>query len=88
MVSKTCFKPSQKKKKIIGFQCPLSPIAGQPWYSKTCLKRSFKQKKIIVFKSDCRFTQVEIIAECSTAILSTFLKLPFVIKTFVLSLFE
>ena len=32
--------------------------------------------------------QVKSIAECSSAILSTFLKLPFDIKIFVLSIFE
>ena len=38
------------------------------------------------FKTDCRLMQVKSIAEF--AILSTFIKLPFAIKTFVLSIFE
>ena len=44
------------------------------------------------FKTDYGLMQVKSIAECSkgrySAILSTFIKLPFVIKIFVLSIFE
>ena len=61
-------------------------------YSKTCLKRSLKKKTKIGFQDRlslnagqkyCRMLQGE-----HSAILSTFIKLPFVIKTFVLSIFE
>ena len=53
-------------------------------YSKTCLKRPLKKKRLkLGFKTDYRLMQVKSIAECST-----FIKLPFVIKRFVLSIFE
>ena len=42
----------------------------------------------MVFKTDYRLMQVKSIAECNSAILSTFIRLPFVFKTFVLSNFE
>ena len=43
----------------------------------------------MVFKTDYGLMWVKNIAECSySAILSTFINLPFVIKTFVLSIFE
>ena len=46
----------------------------------------------MVFKTNYRLMQVKSIAECSkgehSAILSTFIKIPFAIKTFVLSFFE
>ena len=60
-------------------------------YSKTCLKRQLKKKKKktkMVFKTDYRLMKVESIAEEHSAILSTFIKLPFVIKICVLSIFE
>ena len=44
-------------------------------------------KPKMVFKTDYRLMQIKSIAEHS-AILSTFIKLPFVIKIFVLSIFE
>ena len=57
-------------------------------YSKTCVKRPLS-KRYIFFKTDYRLMQVKSIAECSkgehSAILSTFIKLPFVINTFVLT---
>ena len=61
-------------------------------YSKTCLKRSQKRRPKIGFQDRlllnacqkyCRMLQGE-----HSAILSTFIKLPFVFKTFVLSIFE
>ena len=61
-------------------------------YSKTCLKRPLKKKTKIGFKDRlslnagpkyCRMLQVE-----HSAILSTFIQLPFVINIFVLSIFE
>ena len=61
-------------------------------YSKTCLKRSLKKKTKIGFQDQlsfnacqkyCRMLQGE-----HSAILKTFIKLPFVIMTFVLSIFE
>ena len=62
------------------------------YYSKTCLKRPLKKKTKIGFQDQlwlnagqkyCRMLQWE-----HSAILSTFIKLPFVIKIFVLSIFE
>ena len=61
-------------------------------YSKTCLMRPLKKKTKIVFQDRvslnagqkyCRMLQGE-----HSAILSTFVKLPFVIKIFVLPIFE
>ena len=61
-------------------------------YSKTCLKRPLKKKTKIGFQDwlsldagqkYCRMLQWE-----HSAILSTFIKLPFAIKTFVLSTFK
>ena len=49
------------------------------------------QKLVFKLKTNYRLTQVKSIAECSkghSAILSTFIKLPFVIKIYVLSIFE
>ena len=54
-------------------------------YSKTCPKGPLKKNTKIGFQY--RLMQVKSIAECS-AILSTFIKLPFSIKTFVLSTFK
>ena len=48
-------------------------------YSKTCLKLPLKIDRKIAFKTDYGLMQVN---------LSTFIKLPFVVKTFVLSIFE
>ena len=47
---------------------------------------SQKERKLI-FKTNFRLMQVKSMAECS-AIRSTFIKLPFVIKVLVLSIFE
>ena len=51
-----------------------------------------KRRPKLVFKTDYLLMQVKSIAECSkkehSAILSTFIKLPFVFKIFVLSNFE
>ena len=55
-------------------------------YSKTCLKRPLKKTPKLVFKTDYPLMQVKSIAE--SAILSTFIKLLFVIKICVLSIFE
>ena len=56
--------------------------------SKTCLKRPFSKRPNMVFKTNFRLMLVKSVAECSkgehSAILSTFIKLPFVIKIFVL----
>ena len=61
-------------------------------YSKTCVKWPFMKRPKICFQDQlslnagqkyCRMLQVE-----HSAILSTFIKLPFVIKIFVLSIFE
>ena len=61
-------------------------------YSKTCVKRPVSKRHKIGFQDQlslnagqkyCRMLQRE-----HSAILSTFIKLPFVIKIFVLSIFE
>ena len=61
-------------------------------YSKTCVKRSLSKRPKIGFQDQlslnagqkyCRMLQGE-----HSALLLTFIKLPFVIKTFVLSIFE
>ena len=61
-------------------------------YSKTCLKQPLKKKtkngfqdqlSLIAGQKHCRMLQTE-----HSAILSTFIKLPFVIKIFILSIFE
>ena len=52
---------------------------------------TLKKDRKLVFKTNYHLMQVKSIAECSrehSAILSTFIKLPFVVKTFVLSIFE
>ena len=54
-------------------------------YSKTRLKRPPKRRPKLVFKTDYRLMQVKSIA---SAILLTFIKLPFSFKAFVLSIFE
>ena len=55
-------------------------------YSKACLKRLLKKKTKNCFsKTDFRLMQVKSIAG---ALLSTFIKLPFVFETYVLSIFE
>ena len=50
-----------------------------------------KEDQKLVFKTDYRLMKVKSIAECPlehSAILLTFIKLQFVFKTFVLSIFE
>ena len=51
-------------------------------YSKTCLKQPLKKKTKLGFQDRLSLNVVKCIAECTTAILSTFIKLPFVIKIF------
>ena len=56
---------------------------------KPVLSGHSKRRPKLVFNADYRFMQVKSIAEGEhSAILSTFIKLPFAIKTFVLSCFE
>ena len=59
---------------------------------KPALSGHSKRRQNCFFKTDYRLIQVKSIAEFSkgehSAILSTFIKLPFAIKTFVLSIFE
>ena len=61
-------------------------------YRKTCVKRPLLNRPKMVFNTVYRLMQVKNIAECSkgkhSAILSSFIKLPVVIKIFVLSFFE
>ena len=54
-------------------------------YSKTCVKRPLSKGPKMVFKTVYCLKQVKSIAEC---LLSIFVKLPVVIKTFILSIFE
>ena len=60
--------------------------------SKTCVKRPLSKRPKMVFQTNYPLMQVKSIAECSkrkhSAILSTFIKQPVVIKIFVLSIFE
>ena len=65
---------------------------NQSIYSKTCIKRPLSKRQKTVFQDQlslnagqkyCRMLQGE-----HSAILLIFIKLPFVIKTFVLSIFE
>ena len=61
-------------------------------YSKTCLKRPLKKEdQKLFFNTDYRLMQVTSISECSKRAFCntlTFIKLLFVFKTFVLSIFE
>ena len=61
-------------------------------YSKTCIKRPLSKDQKLVFKTNYLLMQVKSIAGYSkgerSAILLTFIKLPFVFKIFVLSIFE
>ena len=61
------------------------------YYSKTCVKQPLSKRLKLVFKTHYRLMRVNSIAEYSkghSAILSTFIKLPYVIKIFVLSISE
>ena len=61
-------------------------------YSKACLKWPLSKRKKMGFMTNYRLMQVKRIARCShwsiLQILLTFIRLPFVIKIFVLSIFE
>ena len=65
---------------------------GQMVYSKTCVKWPLSKRQKIGFQDQLSLTAGQ--KYCSmlqgelSAILSTFIKLPFVIKNFVLSIFE
>ena len=59
--------------------------------SKTCVKWPLSKRPKIIFKINYRLMQIKSIAECSKgAFCNTFnfIKLPFVIKIFVMSIFE
>ena len=60
------------------------------WYinSKTCVKRPLSKRSRMVFNANYRFMHVKNIAREHSAILSTFIKLPFGINIFILSIFE
>ena len=61
------------------------------YYTKACVKQPLSKDQKLVFKINYRLMQVKSIAECSKwSILQylTFIKLPFVIKIFVLCIFE
>ena len=61
-------------------------------YRKTCVKVPLSKRPQIGFQDQVSFNAGRSIAECSEGsilqILSTFLMLPFVIKIFILSIFE
>ena len=58
-------------------------------YSKTYVQRPLSKRPKIVFKTNFCLMQVKSITECSkAAILSTFIKIPVVIDTFILSFIE
>ena len=70
------------------FPCSIKFLHGKV---KPVLSGHQKEDQKLVFKTDYHLMQVKSIAECSSehsAILLTFIKLPFVFKTFVLSIFE
>ena len=69
-----------------------SSLSGGNALSKTCLKRPLKKEIKIGFQyqlslNECQ-TYCRMLQREHSAILSTFIKLPFVIKIFVLSIFE
>ena len=59
-------------------------LSGQILYSKTCVKRSLSKRPQIGFESQLSLNAGQMYCR----IISTFIKLPFVIKIFVLSIFE
>ena len=66
---------------------------SQGFYSKTCVKRPLSKRPQTGFQDQLSFNAGQkyfkmLPLEHSSATLSNFIKLPFVIKTFVLSIFE
>ena len=57
-------------------------------YSKTCFNRPLKKNTKMGFKTDYRLLSLKSGQREHSAILSTLIKLPFVLKTFVLTIFE
>ena len=57
-------------------------------YNKTCLKQPLKKKTKIGFQDRLSLNAGQKYLREHSALLSTFIKLPFVFKTFVLSIFE
>ena len=55
---------------------------------KPVLSGHLKRTPKLVLKTDYRLMQVKSIAECHSTIISTLIRLPFVLKTCVLSIFE
>ena len=72
------------------FQTAITIVLINIAYSISCVKRPLSKRPKIGFQNQLnRLMQVKSIAECShSAILSTFIKLQFVVKIFVLSIFE
>ena len=72
--------------------CVLMPTGGIPWYSKTYLKQPLKRKTENWFSRPintlCRSKVLQNAPREHSAILLTCIKLPFVFKIFVLSIFE
>ena len=66
--------------------------SGSIIYSKTCLKRPLSKRPKMIFKANYRFNAgpkyCRMLQGEHSAILSTYIKLLFVIKPFVLSIFE
>ena len=58
-------------------------LAGN--YSKTCLKQPLKKDQKLFFKTALSLNACQKYCRKHSAVLSTFIKLPFVFKTFVLS---
>ena len=67
------------------FTCLLSLNSLIYMYSKTCVNRPLLKDRKLVFKTNYSLMQVQ---GSILQILSTFIKLPFVIKIFVLFIFE
>ena len=76
---------------IIVFYCEVSCFSSVLLYSKTCVKRPLSKRMTIGFQdqlSQCRSKVLQNAHGEHSAILLTFIRLPFVIKAFVLSIFE
>ena len=81
----------KRNKKHCLLAISLTFLAKYQVYSKTCIKQPLSKRPKLVFKTDYRLLKVKSITECSKwSILRflTFIKLPVVIKTFILSILE
>ena len=76
---------------VVEFSCKIKVkvlAEGKLKYSKTCLNRPLKKKTRIGFQDQLSLNAGQKYCRKHSAILSTFIKLPFVIKIFVLSIFS